>query len=486
MNYEAKTHSTDSSPKSPVPIDKFQIAGASLFVTLFLVAAKLIVGMGTGSLAILSQAADSALDLVSVVITLIAVRVSAIPPDTDHPYGHGKFESLSALAQGLLLLGVTVWILFTAISNLTGIPHPIIVNGWSFGVLILSIALDVWRARIMRKAGAQHHSHALEASSLHFFADGLSALIALIGLAIVKYAGIRTADDWAAIGVAAFVAFLSIRLIMRATDGLTDRFTNTADYDRMKSIVERTNGVESIPRIRVRPAGPVMFVEVSILLSRTLPFAAIQRILADVERAIVEEFPQAEVTVHWRPIRTDSEAPFDTLKLISAEYGLLPHNTELARTSDGKISLDYHLEFRPGTMLADAEATSREIESRVRKELPDVGPIFVHLEEERSDSQIHEVEEIGDAQMLSGIIDSAKSIPQVLGVHDVHLFSIPYSNSNHYDAVGAGQNLKLVLVLDLPRSLSLHSSHEIVTQVEDELRRRFPKLSRILIEAEGV
>ena len=482
MNYETKSSSRDST-RSQVPIDKFQIAGASLFVTLFLVAAKLIVGMGTGSLAILSQAADSGLDLISVVITLIAVRVSAIPPD--HPYGHGKFESLSALAQGLLLLGVTVWILFAAISNLTGVPHPMIVNGWSFGVLGLSIGLDAWRSRIMKKASAQHHSHALEASSLHFFADGLSAIIALVGLAIVKYGGIRTADDWAAIGVAAFVAFLSVRLILRATDVLTDRFTNTADYDRMKSIVERTNGVESVSRIRVRPAGPVMFVEVSILLSRTLPFAAIQRILADVESAIVAEFPPAEVTVHWRPVRTQSEAPFDTLKLISAEYGLLPHNTELARTADGKISLDYHLEFRPGTMLADAEATSREIETRVRKELPDVGPIFVHLEEERSDSHIHEVEEIVDAKLLSAITECANAVEQVRGVRDVHLFSIPYSHSNHYDAVGLGQNLKLVLVLDLPRSLSLHASHEIVTQVEDELRKRFPNLTRILIEAEG-
>ncbi|HZK75785.1 MAG TPA: cation diffusion facilitator family transporter, partial [Candidatus Kapabacteria bacterium] len=161
-------------PRNPGSVPKLQAAWISLAVTMVLVAAKLAVGLATGSLAILSLAAESGIDLAAVIITLLAVRVSSIPPDEDHPYGHGKFESLSALAQGLLLLGATVWIVFNATGNLIGKPSAVIVNGWSFGVLLFSIVLDSWRARRLGTAGKQHRSSALEASSVHFFTDAIS------------------------------------------------------------------------------------------------------------------------------------------------------------------------------------------------------------------------------------------------------------------------------------------------------------------------
>ena len=462
--------------ETPVPADKLQVAWTSVFITLFLIAAKLTIGLSTGSLVILSQAADSGFDLVAVIITLLAVRVSSVPPDEDHPYGHGKFESLSALLQGLLLLGITVWIAIAAISHLIGgSPHPIEVNGWSFGVLIVSIGLDLWRARLLQRAGEAHHSHALEASALNFYTDILSAVIAIIGLILVKYAGISKADDWAALGLAVFVALLSIRLSKRAVDGLTDRFSSTEDYDKLKQIVRQTPGIEDVVRLRIRQAGPSLFVEVSVTINRILPFAAIERILADIERAIITTFPNADVTVHWRPVRIQMEAPFDTLKVIVAEFGLMPHNIELSETTEGKIALDYHLEFRPGTNLKEANEVAQRIEVRIRQELPKVEQVFVHLEEERSDRKLPRVEDIGNerTQFLNDINFYAKVANRaVQGIREVHLL-----RSGHE------QSLKLVLTLDLSSSLSLAEAHDIVTNVEEELRKRFPELTRILIHA---
>jgi cation diffusion facilitator family transporter len=460
---------------SPHPsAKKTQVAWVSLVVTVVLVVAKLSVGLMTGSLALLSLAAESGIDLAAVLITLLAVRVSSIPPDEDHPYGHGKFESLSALAQGLLLLVATGWIGLSAIHRLSGTPRVVEVNFWSFGVLVFSMALDFWRAKKLKNAGHEGHSAALEASSLHFFTDSVSALIAVIALLMVRFGGVPAADDWAAIIVAAFVAYLSIRLITRAVDGLTDRYTKTGDYDRLKTLVEHLHGVESVTRMRMRTAGPTLFVEVSILLSRVLPFAAVQRIIADVERSISSEFPNAEVTVHWRPVRTASEMPFDTLKMIAAEYGLMPHNVELSRMHDGETALDYHVEFRPGTPLKDAETRAREMEERIRQELPNVSSIFVHLEEERSDRAKPHVEEIDRATLLINIAACAKATnPSVQDARDLHLFRDERDES-----------LKLVLTLDLPSNLLLHDAHEIMTNVEANLRKQFPELTRILIQAE--
>ncbi len=469
-------YSSDLSPsQGPRPsVKKLQVAWVSLVVTLVLMVAKLTVGIVTGSLALLSLAAESGIDLAAVVITLLAVRVSSIPPDEDHPYGHGKFESLSALAQGLLLLIVTIWIAFSAIQRLMGTLETIEVNFWSFGVLLLSMALDLWRAKLLQGTSKEQHSAALEASSLHFFTDSLSALIALVALLLVRFGNFPQADNWAAILVAVFVAYLSVRLISRAVDGLTDRYTKTGDYDRLKAILEKISGVENVSSMRMRIAGPVLFVEVSVQISRVLPFAAVQRIIAQVERSIIAEFPQSEVTVHWRAIRTASEMPFDTLKMIAAEYGLMPHNIELSRMEDDLTSLDYHVEFPPGTPLVRAETMAGEIEARIRHELPEIGRIFVHLEEERSDRAMPHVEEIDHAPMLNEASTFAKATnPLVQGVRDLHLFRDERDES-----------LKLILTVDLPRNLLLHDAHEIMTSVEKNLRKQFPQLTRILIQAE--
>ena len=452
--------------------EKLQAAWISLFITGILVAAKLAVGLATGSLAILSLAAESGIDLVAVLITLLAVRISSIPPDEDHPYGHGKFESLSALAQGLLLLGATLWIVIHAATHLAGKPSVVTVNGWSFGVLLFSVTLDFWRGQLLRSAGKQHRSSALEASALHFLTDALSAVVALVALLLVKFEGLLAADDWAAIIVGAFVAYLSIRLIAGAIDGLTDRFTKTGDYARLKSIVERTIGVERVTRMRMRTAGPTLFVEVSILLSRVLPLSAIERIVADVELSILKEFPHAEATVHWRPVRTESETPFETIKMVIAEHGLLPHNTELSRMAGGQIALDYHLEFRPGATLLHAETISQDIEKRIHEELPQVGPVYVHLEEERSDHTLPQIEDGARDELLARITSSAKNAtPSILGVGEAHLFRDE-----------RGENMKLVITVDLPPNISLAEAHEIVTAVEGRLRKEFPELTRILVQ----
>jgi cation diffusion facilitator family transporter len=453
--------------------DKLYTAWLSLVATVVLVAAKLSVGLWTGSLAILSLAAESGIDLVAVLITLLAVRVSSIPPDEDHPYGHGKFDSLSALAQGLLLLGATIWIIAHAASHLFGKPNAVTVNGWSFGVLLFSIALDFWRARALGAAGKEHRSAGLEASSIHFFTDAISALVAALALLLVKLEGWFAADDWAAIVVGLFVGYLSIRIIASAIDGLTDRFTVTGDYERLKSVVQHTSGVEKVTRMRMRTAGPTLFVEVSILLSRVLPLSAIERIVADVEHAIVSEFPNAEATVHWRPVRTASETPFETIKMVIAEHGLLPHNTELSRMADGRIALDYHLEFQPGATLLYAEETSRDIEKRIQEELPQVGRVFVHLEEERSDRALPQIEDAARDELLGRIVSVAKnSSSPVQSVREAHLFR------DERD-----QSIKLVITVDLPSKLSLAEAHEIVTSVENELRKQFPELTRILVQA---
>jgi len=282
-----------------------------------------------------------------------------------------------------------------------------------------------------------------------------------------------------------------VKLVIGALDGLTDRFTSREDAARLLEIVTHIPGVEGIvgdrlgdharPQLRMRQAGPTLFVEVSIQVSRVLPYAAIERVVHAVEHAITAEFAMAEVTVHWRPVRTTFEAPFESLKLIVAQFGLQPHNIELSETSDGtgtraEITLDYHLEFPPGTALEEAHSISHEIEKHVRKELPQIGPIFVHLEEQRSDLMLSRVEDIGSRheQLVTEIASySLATNPKVRGVQDVHL----YRDSD-------GEMHKLVLTAQVAPDLSLAEAHDIATQVEQALKEKFPELTRVVIHAE--
>jgi cation diffusion facilitator family transporter len=455
---------------------KLEVAQLSVFITLFLIAAKLTVGLLTDSLAILGQAADSAFDLIALLVMLFAVRISAEPPDEDHPYGHGKFESVSALLQGILLLAVTLWITVEAVGRLSGRrTYEVEVSWWSFGVLIVSILLDLWRAMKLRHAAKEHKSQALEASAVNFLTDILSAVAAIVSLALVRFGNMPEADAWAALLLAGFVGYLSIRLSKRAIDGLTDRFASSEEYKRLRNEVDSVPGVEGVRRLRVRPVGSIHFVDVAVSLSRVLPIGAIQSIIQEVEKCVRSIFPDSDITVDWSPIKTESESPFETLKLVAADHGVLPHNVELSQNEAGELMLDYHLEFPPKTDLVTAHDLSEEIERDFRMQMPQVGAITVHLEEERSDQVPQVVSDITAHRepLVREIEFYAKAANRL--VKGVESISLVESAEN--------RQLKLVLALYLDPKLSLLEAHDIVTNVEDELKKRFPEIERIVIHA---
>ena len=190
---------------------------------------KIIVGVLTGSLGILAEAAHSGLDLVAALVTLFAVRVSSKDPDKQHNYGHGKIENLSALFETLLLLGTCVWIVYEAIKRLTGKAVVVDITAWAFIVMITSIVIDFSRSRMLFAAAKKHHSQALEADALHFSTDIWSSSVVIVGLILVKLSELvpslhwlRQADSVAALGVSAIVAYVSVQLGIRTVQGLLD------------------------------------------------------------------------------------------------------------------------------------------------------------------------------------------------------------------------------------------------------------------------
>ena len=272
-----------------------------------LTAFKIVVGLATGSLGILAEAAHSGLDLVAAGLTFVAVRLSGRPADRDHLYGHGKIENLSALAETLLLLLTCSWIVWEAVHRLLTHRAEIEVTVWSFAVMLTSIVVDVSRSRVLSRAAKEYHSQALEADALHFTTDVWSSSVVIVGLAAVKAGDwwprllfLRNADAIAALGVSALVVWVSVRLGRRTLDALIDKAPQGMEQ-RIIAAVEGVEGVRNCHNVRMRYSGPILFIDLHILVDGAQSLAQAHLLTETIEEVIRGLVPNADVTVHPEP-----------------------------------------------------------------------------------------------------------------------------------------------------------------------------------------
>jgi cation diffusion facilitator family transporter len=287
--------------------EKQSAALTSLLAAVGLTAFKIVVGMATGSLGILAEAAHSGLDLVAALMTFLAVRVSGRPPDRTHPYGHGKIENLSALFETVLLVITCVWIVWEAVHRLLFHKADIQVTVWSFAVMLTSIGIDASRSRVLARAAKKYHSQALEADALHFQTDIWSSAVVIFGLIAVKagewfpgLAFLRHGDAVAALGVSAVVMWVCVQLGRRTVDALLDSAPEGME-ERIAAAVEAVAGVRNCHNVRVRYSGPVLFIDLHILVDGAQTLAQAHDLTETIEAAIRNVAPQADVTVHPEP-----------------------------------------------------------------------------------------------------------------------------------------------------------------------------------------
>lgn len=283
----------------------------SLLAAVILASLKLVVGLATGSLGVLAEAAHSGLDLVATLLTFLAIRMAARPPDATHTYGHGKIENLAALAETLLLLLTCVWIVHEGVTRLIRGEAQVSLSIWAFAVLSLSIVVDFSRSRLLRSIARKYKSQAMEADALHFSIDMLSSLVVMLGLAAVwcarfaepdsiPYALLVRADSLAALLVSAIVAVLSLRLGGRAINALLDASSSLC-HKPIRDAVLAIPEVIEIRRLRLRDCGPVCFLDLTIVLPRALTLHEAHNIVSRVEEAIRKIVPDGDITIHYEP-----------------------------------------------------------------------------------------------------------------------------------------------------------------------------------------
>ena len=290
--------------------EKKSAALNSVAAAVFLTGLKVVVGIWSGSIGILAEAAHSGLDFVAALVTYVAVRAAGKPADVEHLYGHGKIENLSATVEALLLLATCGWIIYEAVERLVGKNIHVDASAWAFGVMAVSIVVDVTRSRMLKRVADKHRSQALEADALHFSTDVWSSAVVILGLIGVKVAAsvpslgfLAKADAAAAVVVAAIVVVVSLQLGLRAVQALLDA-APIGMLEKVKTAVEKVEGVHDCHNVRIRHSGPQYFVDLHVLVDGSQTLEEAHALTDRIEREVQLLLPEADVTVHpepWKP-----------------------------------------------------------------------------------------------------------------------------------------------------------------------------------------
>jgi cation diffusion facilitator family transporter len=445
------------------------VALGSVFIGAAIVIGKLIVGLLTGSLGIISEAVHSILDLAASTFTLFAIRTARKPADKEHPYGHGRAENLAAFAEGIVLLVTAAVIAFEAIRRLAEGGPPVIPAGYAFVLLIATLAIESGRAVVLRYVGRLASSEAMLADATDRVADVLATIGVLAGLVGVRM-GLTWADSAAALLVAVIIVRAAGRVAWRSGDILIDRAATDVDK-QLRAAIQGVDGVREVRSVRVRRSGPNLLGDASIATARMLPLEAAGALVDDVKRAARAVLPQLELTV----LVEGQSRPSDLVERVHAAAarngGVRDlHNVTVERESDGSLHLTMHAKL-PGDMtLAAASQASARLEKTLRSELPDATRIDIHLEP--MEPHVVRGEDVTQrrAQLADRMREVVESHPTVKRLVDVEL-------SDRHNRIHAH------VVAELSGDVSLEQAHQVETELEEQIRRALPEVSEVTARA---
>jgi cation diffusion facilitator family transporter len=413
--------SDDALTRSPTATEtrKERAALWSIAASAGITLAKGAAGIATGSLALISDAAHSLLDVASTTLTWLAVRAAHKPADDEHHYGHGKVESLAALIQTALLFLLSGAVAYEGVRRLVAGDTQVEPSAAAAAVLVGAILVDAWRWHSLRRVARETGSEALEADALHFSSDLVNSALVLAALGAAAL-GYPQADSLVAIGVSLFIAGAGFRLAQKTINTLLDAAPKGL-ADEIRTIAEAVPGVVSVERVRVRPAGGEAFGEVLVRVPRTLPLETVAALKSRIVGAIQADHPRAEITVSTEPTQLDDETVLERILLIAAKRRVPVHHVMVQEVA-GRLSVSLDLEVDGRMTLNAAHALATKLEAAIRDELGPGIEVDTHIEPLRIGSLAGEDEASPVTERLAASLrDAAREIGPVREVHSVRV-----------------------------------------------------------------
>src|ERR1700761_2471630 len=447
---------------------KSRVAAISIFASAGMAAAKFVVGIAIGSLALISEALHSSVDVVATVITWLVVRFSDKPADEEHHYGHGKLESLSALGVIAMLYVLAGGILVESWSRLRAGAPPPTLSAIPFVVLLADIAVNFWRARALHRTARDTKSQALAADALHFASDVLGSFAVIIGLALSGL-GYAWGDAAAAIGVAVVISLLGLRLARSTVETLLDRAPEGVS-EKAAAAIRAVPGVVDVERLRVRMVGPTHFIDAIVQVPRTFPIDRIDDIKRKAQDAVARALGDADLTFTAVPVARDNESVRERIMVIARNSGLAIHHVTV-HDLGGKLTVSIDLEVDGEMPLAQAHDIAHHLEHSIGEEFGTDLEVDTHIEPLEpelpwgTDAAPDRIKTIAEA-LTRFATDTA--------IHDVH--NVRVRNPD------AGEIVNFHCRAE--PSMSVIKVHENVDEIERALRRAFPTVKRVISHAE--
>ncbi len=454
--------------------EKQRVARNSVLVAIVMTVFKFIVGILSGSLGILSEALHSSLDLVATIMTLYSVRVSDKPADAGHQYGYGKIENFSAFLETGLLLITCVWIVWAAGHRLFFHNVEIEPSVWAVLVMGVSIALDVWRSRALKRVADKYNSQALQADALNFATDIWSSSVVLAGLGFV-WAGryyhihwLAKADPISALCVAGIVVSVSWRLARQTLDALLD----AAPHGVRSEIILQVGsvpGVLGVERVRIRKAGSRYFADVAVGLARNLTFQASDAVVSEVRQLTNKLLGDSDVLVNAVPRARSNESIFDRIRAAALRNNLMVHAISV-QDLEGDIHVELDVELDENMLLLAAHDRVTALEADIRAHVPEITSILTHIESEPATIETSKVI-LQDHELEAKLKAIGTSFPDVVDVHEIVLKRVR-------------EHIFLSCHVTMRDTLPLLRVHEVQNALEIQFQLAAPQLFRVLIHPE--
>jgi cation diffusion facilitator family transporter len=446
----------------------FSVIAAALLTVM-----KVVVGLLTNSLGIISEALHSGLDFAAAGITLVAVRRASKGPDSDHQYGHGKIENFAALSETIILWITAVWICFEALRRIEVQEWPE-ASIWGIIVMLIGVFVTYWQSRILYQTAEEHGSQALEADALHFRTDMISSLVVLLGLGFV-WIDIPIADPLAAIGVAIVIFVVSYRLGRRTFDALTDAAPVGLKEEVIRR-VEEVSGVVECRRARVRLSGPELFVDIVVSVDETVRITEAHGVTDLIERSLVNMATRVDVVIHVEPTEGDV-AQFSKMDIYNQMQAVARrisevhsvHNLRVFSMPEG-MDIAADLEMSADLSLDEAHAVSEQFEERLKELVSDVNSVTLHLETTVKESKARD------------ITDESPHI--VNSITQIMEDASKSTTCRNIVVQEEDTGVAVLINCTIPGNMTLTESHEIAEYLKKKIIESLPEVKSVFIHFE--
>ncbi len=458
-------------------LEKQAVSRNSMIAAAVMTLMKLVVGVLSGSLAVLSDAAHSGLDLICAGLTFVSVRMSDRPADEDHTYGHGKFENLSSFAEAGLMAFSCAWIIYEAMHRIFGGDFELHHSIWPVLVVTASIGIDFWRSRKLLAVAKKTGSPALATDAAHFASDIWASAAVLIGLSIawigdkIGMPWLRYADPAAAIVVSLLILRMTIHLGKEAVKVLTDEIPAETRRQIVHD-VEALDGVMAVEQARVRRAGAGYFADLTIALPRRTTFAHSSQMVDCAREAVQRTLPTADVVIHTVPFESRTDSIFDQVRALAARNNVSVHEVSV-QSINGRLQVEQHMELNEELTLLEAHDFVTAVEGQILHEVPEIDSILTHIESEPATIVQPESTVAAERRIEQALRAAAAELEDVIDVHEIVVWR-------------SAEHIYMTCHCTLPDTMKLARVHTTITELEDRFKIACPEVNKVTIHPEPV